>query len=129
MCAVEKGLVKLSDYTDPRVNNEVGIGKLLNARGRIQKTVPVGDHPAVGVTGQQAVKTVPVGDHTAHGVTGQRAVKQAEMWTCPGCQQHPGEIEAINIKLDKLVNDQGTVKDIVTIYAQNHENIKKGSAV
>ena len=63
MCAVEKGLVKLSDYSDPRVNNEVGIGKLLNARERIQKTVPVGDQTALGVTGQQAVKTVPVEEH------------------------------------------------------------------
>ena len=72
MCAVEKGLVQLSDYTDPRVNNEVGIGKLLNARGRIQKTVPVGDQTVLGVTGQQAVKTVPVGDHPAQGVIGQQ---------------------------------------------------------
>ena len=128
MCAVEKGLVKLSDYTDPRVNNEVGIGKLLNARGRIQKTVSVGEHPALqGVTGpcgQQAVKTVPVCDHAGLDVTGQ-AVKQADVWTCPGCQQHPGKIKEMNIKLDKLMNDQGTVKDIVTLYAQNHEEILK----
>ena len=125
MCAVEKGLVMLSDYTDPRVNNEVGIGKLLNARGRIQKTVPVGDHPALGITGQQAVKTVPVGDHPALGVTGQQAVKQDEVWTCPGCQQHTGEIKAMCANLNQLENKQGIIKDIVTVYSQNQDEMKE----
>ena len=106
MCAVEKGLVKLSDYTDPRVNNEAGIGKLLNARGRIQKTVPVGDHPALGVTGQQVVK-------------------QADVWTCPGCQQHPGEIRAMCANLNKLENKHGIIKDIVTVYSQNQDEMKE----
>ena len=106
MCAVEKGLVQLSDYSDPRVTNEVGIGKLLNARGRIQKTATVGDIPALGVTGQQAVK-------------------QAELWTCPGCQQHPGEIKAMCTNLDQLENKQGIIKDIVTVYSQNQDEMKE----